>query len=306
MSRSGGGVALITGAGGQLGRELQATAPPEWSLRACDSAELDITRPEAVAEVFGRAAPQLVINAAAYTAVDAAEREAERAEAVNVAGAANVAEAARRSGARLLHVSTDFVFDGAQGRPYRPDDTPRPLSVYGRTKLAGEREVLRICRDHALVVRTAWLYASHGRNFPLTMLRLMRERDQVGVVADQIGTPTRARALAEVLWAAAARPEITGVEHWTEAGVASWYDFAVAIQEEALALGLLQRAIPVRPLRTDEYPTPARRPAYSVLARSAAWTSLGPPVRHWREGLRLTLGELVNPALEPSAARGSI
>jgi dTDP-4-dehydrorhamnose reductase len=295
MSRRRATVALVTGAGGQLGRELRASAPPDWRVRACTAAELDVTHPESVAAAFGRERPDLVINAAAYTGVDAAEREAERAEAVNARGAALVAEECRRAGARLIHLSTDFVFDGTQGRPYEPGDRPNPLGVYGRTKLAGEREVLRICDHRALVIRTAWLYASHGRNFVLTMLRLMRERDRVGVVADQVGTPTWARALAESVWAAAGRPELSGLHHWTEAGVASWYDFAVAIQEEAVALGLLAHAVPVHPLRTDDYPTPARRPRYSVLDKSATWAALDRPVRHWRQSLRLMLGELVGP-----------
>jgi dTDP-4-dehydrorhamnose reductase len=285
-------VALITGARGQLGRELVKTAPPAWRVRACDSAELDVTCPETVARAFGYDPPSLIINTAAYTAVDAAERDSERAEAVNTAGARHVAEAAQRVGARVVHLSTDFVFDGARGQPYGPGDRAEPLGVYGRTKLAGEREVLRVCGDHALVIRTAWLYASQGRNFPLTMLRLMREREEIGVVADQIGTPTWARALSEALWDAASRPDLSGLHHWTEAGVASWYDFAVAIQEEALAQGLLDRAVPIRPLRTEEYPTPARRPLYSVMDKSRTWAALGGPARHWRESLRLMLREL--------------
>ena len=293
-------VALITGAGGQLGRELAATAPAPWLVRACRSAELDVTRPESVAEAFAAARPALVINAAAYTAVDAAEREAERAEAVNTAGAAYVAEAARDAGARLIHVSTDFVFDGAQGRPYLPGDRARPLGVYGRTKLAGEREVARISRGAAVVVRTAWLYASHGRNFPRTMLRLMGERETIGVVADQLGTPTWARPLAEAIWAMAELPGLSGVQHWTEAGVASWYDLAVAVQEEALALGLLEDAAEVRPLRTEDYPTPARRPSYGVLDKTATWAALGRPVRHWRTSLRLMLRELAGVGADAS------
>jgi dTDP-4-dehydrorhamnose reductase len=285
--------ALLTGASGQLGRALQATAPRGWRVVACDAANLDVTRPEAVEEVVLRERPALIVNAGAYTSVDAAERETERAEAVNSAGAAHVAEAAKLAGARLIHVSTDYVFDGAQGRPYAPADRPRPLGVYGRTKLAGEREVTRISGGAALVLRTSWLYSAHGRNFVLTMLRLMREREALGVVADQVGSPTWARGLAEVIWAAAGAPELGGVHHWTDAGVASWYDFAVAIQEEALALGLLPRPVPVRPLRTAEYPTDARRPGYSVLERSAALAGLGVPVRHWREQLRTMLREVV-------------
>jgi dTDP-4-dehydrorhamnose reductase len=284
--------ALITGASGQLGRELQAAAPGSWRLRACDSAALDVTRPEVVEEVVLRVRPEIIVNAGAYTAVDAAEREAERAEAVNSDGAAHVAEAAKRVGARLIHISTDYVFDGAQGRPYTPADRPRPLGVYGRTKLAGEREVARIAGGDALVLRTSWLYSVHGRNFVLTMLRLMRERESVGVVADQVGSPTWARGLAAAIWAAAGAPSLRGVHHWSDAGVASWYDLAVAVQEEALALGLLPRAVPVRPLRTADYPTDARRPGYSVLERSAELAELGIPVRHWREQLRAMLREV--------------
>jgi dTDP-4-dehydrorhamnose reductase len=293
VSRARAPAALLTGAAGQLGRALQATAPPAWRVIACDAAALDVTRPEAVEEVVRRERPALIVNAGAYTAVDAAERETERAEAVNSAGAAHVAEAAKLAGARLIHVSTDYVFDGTQARPYGPADRPRPLGVYGRTKLAGEREVTRISGGSALIVRTSWLYSTYGRNFVLTMLRLMRERDAIGVVADQVGSPTWARGLAETIWAAAAAPGLKGVHHWTDAGVASWYDFALAIQDEALALKLLPRAVPIRPLRTDEYPTDARRPAYSVLERSAALANLGVPIRHWREQLRTMLREVI-------------
>ena len=277
---------LITGASGQLGRELQAAAPQSWRVRACDAAALDVTRPEVVEEVVLRVRPDLIVNAGAYTAVDAAEREAERAEAVNSAGAAHVAEAAKRVGARLIHLSTDYVFDGAQSRPYTAAERPRPLGVYGRTKLAGEREVARISGGAALVLRTSWLYSVHGRNFVLTMLRLMRDRDSVGVVADQVGSPTWARGLAAVIWAAADAPGVRGVHHWSDAGVASWYDLALAVQEEALTLGLLPRAVPIRPLRTAEYPTDARRPAYSVLELEPLEKAIVRKMPEWREALK--------------------
>jgi dTDP-4-dehydrorhamnose reductase len=292
MTRRRPAVALVTGAAGQLGRELGVTAPAEWRVVAFASARLDITHPESVAAALERERPDLVINAAAYTGVDAAEREAERAEAVNSGGAALVAEEARRIGARVVHLSTDFVFDGSQGRPYAPGDRPKPLGVYGRTKLAGEREVLRIAGDRALVLRTAWVYASHGHNFVLTMLRLMRERDHVSVVADQVGSPTWARSVARAVWAAAARPDLSGIHHWTDAGAASWYDFAVAIQEEALALGLLDRKVPVLPIRTADYPTPAKRPSYSVLDVTATRAALGLEPEHWRDNLRRMLREV--------------
>ena len=286
--------ALITGARGQLGIELQATAPDGWRVVACGSEELDVTRSEAVHALLERERPAVVFHGAAYTAVDAAEDEPERAEAVNVRGTAHVASAARRVAARLIHVSTDFVFDGGQGHPYGADDRPEPLGVYGRTKLAGEREALRLTDGEAVVVRTAWVYAARGRNFVRTMLRLMGERDGVGVVSDQVGTPTWARSLAGALWAAAGRSGLRGIHHWTDSGVASWYDFAVAIQEEALGLGLLARAVPVRPLRTGEYPSRARRPPYSVLDTSATRLALDLPAVHWRVNLRTMLRGLAD------------
>ena len=284
--------ALLTGANGQLGLELQATVPEGWRLAACGSSDLDVTSVDGAREVLRRERPALVINAAAYTAVDAAEEEAQEAEAVNARGAAHVAEAAREIGARIIHVSTDFVFDGRQSHPYGPGDPTNPLCVYGRTKLEGERGVARISEGSALIVRTAWVYSSHGKNFVLTMLRLMREKQAVSVVSDQVGTPTWARGLAEALWAAAERPAMSGIHHWTDAGVASWYDFAVAIQEEALEAGLLDRVVPVRPLRTADYPTKAIRPAYSVLDKSATWAALGRTAPHWRVNLRHMLGQL--------------
>lgn len=292
MSLTPGRKVLIAGAGGQLGWELLATAPVGWSVLGYSSMELDVARPEQIAEVLEREQPALVVNAAAFTGVDAAEREQERAEAVNTRGAAHLAEGAGRVGARLIQVSTDFVFDGSQGHPYLPDDQPHPLGVYGRTKLAGEREVALVSGGAALIIRTAWLYSGRGRNFVLTMLRLMGERDSVAVVSDQVGTPTWARGLAEAIWAAADRPELRGIHHWTDAGVASWYDFAVAIQEEALALGLLSRPVPIRPLRTEDYPTGARRPPYSVLDKTATGAALGKWAGHWRESLRMMLREL--------------
>lgn len=292
MSSNGPRSALIAGAGGQLGRALLAAAPPGWRVVGCSSAELDITRRGQVAEILGRELPTVVINAAAYTAVDAAEQEPERAEAVNARGVAHLAEVATGIGARLIQVSTDFVFDGEQGRPYQPADEPRPVGVYGRTKLAGERLAAQLTGNTAVVLRTAWLYSPWGRNFVLAMLRLMRERDGVDVVSDQVGTPTWAGSLAEAIWAVADRRELRGIHHWTDAGVASWFDFATAVQEEALALGLLSRPVPIRPIRTEDYPAVAKRPPYSVLDKSSTWAALGKSAAHWRENLRLMLREL--------------
>jgi dTDP-4-dehydrorhamnose reductase len=281
--------ALITGAEGQVGLELQGTAPDGWEVLACGMNDLDVTRSEAVQELLDRERPALVIQAAAYTDVDNAERQVEQAEAVNVAGAANVATGAARIGARVIHLSTDFVFDGGQGHPYTPDSPGSPLSVYGRTKLDGEREVTRLSRGSALIVRTAWVYSVHGRNFVRTMLSMMRDQDSVRVVSDQVGTPTWGRTLAEALWRAADLPQLHGILHWTDAGVASWYDFALAIQEEALILGLLSQPVPVTAIRSEELPRAARRPSFSVLDKTSGWAALGGPARHWRANLRTML-----------------
>ncbi len=281
--------ALVTGAGGQLGQELRETVPPGWSVLPRTSAELDITRPEMVAEVLGRDRPALVINAAAYTAVDAAEREPARAHAVNAVGAATVAAACREIGARLIQVSTDYVFDGSQRRPYLPGDRPRPLGVYGRTKLAGESEVTRLSKGESIIVRTGWLHSGRGSNFALTMLRRLGEGNEVGVVCDQVGTPTWCRSVAEAIWAVAQRPGLRGIHHWSDQGTASWYDFALAVQEEALTLGLLQRRVPIRPLSTEQYPTSARRPPYSVLDTTATAAALQLSRRPWRVTLHLML-----------------
>lgn len=286
------GKVLITGAGGQLGRELLARVPPEWAVVACTSRDLDISDRPAVERVLSAVRPSAVINTAAFTRVDDAEREASRAHAVNAEGAGNVAWGARQSGARLIQVSTDFVFDGKQGHPYAPGDPPCPLGVYGRTKLAGEELIREYTGGAALIVRTAWVYAAHGHNFVHTMLGLMRDRESVDVVADQVGTPTWARSLARALWVAVGRSDLNGVLHWTDAGVASWYDFAVAIQEEAQAIGLLQRPASVRAIRTQDYRTVSPRPPYSVLDKSAGWAALGGPAPHWRANLRLMLREL--------------
>jgi dTDP-4-dehydrorhamnose reductase len=281
---------LITGAGGQLGRELVETVPAGMEVSAHDSAALDVTQPAAVVAVLERERPAVVINTAAFTAVDRAEAEPDRARAVNTLGAAHVADAARRVGARVLHLSTDYVFDGSLCRPYAPDDAPNPVSVYGQTKLEGEREVMRISDGQALIIRTAWLYGVHGPNFVDTMLGLMRQ-GPVRVVADQLGTPTWTRSLAESLWSAVARPAIKGTYHWTDAGVASWYDFAVAIQEEALGLGLLTRAEDIRPIRTDEYVSRARRPQYAILDTRATRGALDRSPVHWRVNLRRMLAD---------------
>jgi dTDP-4-dehydrorhamnose reductase len=285
---------LITGAEGQIGRALAATAPPGAEVGFRSRADLDITSREDVARGVGDFGPDLVLNAAGYTSVDGAEAEPAAARTVNEEGARHLAEAAAGAGARMLQVSTDYVFDGRQGHPYAPGDPPNPLNAYGVSKLAGERAVLDTLGDRAVVLRTAWVYAATGRNFLLTMLRLLNEREQVRVVSDQVGTPTSAPSVARAAWALAVRPEVHGIAHWTDGGIATWYEFAVAIQQEALEAGLLHRDATVLPISTEEYPTPACRPRYSVLDCSATRAALGMVPDHWRVALRRTLGELVH------------
>ena len=283
---------LVTGKGGQVADALLRLKPAGVAVTATARAELDVGDPEAVRSAVAKLKPDLIINGAAYTAVDKAESEPDLALRVNGEGPGHLAQAARENGARFMHLSTDFVFDGQAKQPYRPDSPTAPLGAYGASKLEGERRSLEISQGEALVLRTAWVYAARGHNFVRTMLKLMRERDAVRVVADQVGTPTWASSIAEVLWLAAGHPEARGIYHWTDAGVASWYDFAVAIQEEALIRSLLPRAVNVIPIATHEYPTPARRPAYSVLDSTAAVTVLSAPRRQWRASLRTCLDEL--------------
>ena len=283
---------LITGAGGQVGWELQRTVSTDIEITALHRVELDIADQAAVMSVIKELQPALVINAAAYTAVDKAEEEVDRAYKVNVEGAANIARAVEDCSARLIHISTDFVFDGTGTKPYLPGDEPKPSGVYGASKLQGERAVMAETSGRAVILRTAWIYSVHGSNFVKTMLRLMAEREELGVVDDQVGTPTWAKELAKTIWLIAGKTDMQGTYHWTDDGKASWYDFALAIQEEAYGLGLLQKTIPIKPIKTEEYPTPARRPAYSVLDKTSTLEALDCKASHWRESLIKMLIEL--------------
>lgn len=280
--------ALIVGSKGQLGRGLAMTAPEGVEIVGHDIDTLDITDATSVDAAVAAEKPDLILNAAAYTAVDKAESDEDTAYAVNATAVGLLADAASTHGARLVHVSTDFVFDGQTGTPYAPSAATNPLGAYGRTKLAGEQ----LAGDSALIVRTAWVYAPTGGNFVRTMIRLMNDRSEVRVVADQIGTPTYAPGLAAALWTMADR-QVTGIHHYTDAGAASWYDFAVAIQEEALAAGLLSKQVPVIPIGTSDFPTPAQRPSYSVLDKTSTFVALGGPTAHWRTNLRTMIAGIV-------------
>lgn len=277
--------ALVTGVNGQLGKALLATRPEGWTCVALDRATLDLSDADAIARLVDAEQPDLVLNAAAYTAVDRAESEPDLAHAINAGAPAAFARALGGAG-RLVQVSTDFVFDGTSGRGYQPGDPRNPQSVYGASKAAGEDAA----GDAAIIVRTSWVYAAGGANFVRTMLRLMRERDELRVVADQIGSPTWASGLAQTLWGLAAK-DATGIWHHRDAGVASWYDFAVAIAEEARALGLLARIPAILPIATADYPTPAQRPSFSVLDVSATRAMLDDGSVHWRSNLKTMLEE---------------
>ncbi len=289
--------ALITGAGGQLGLELIEGASPDTDLVALDRNALDIADEGAVGDAVADHKPDVILNAAAYTAVDLAEEEFDRADAVNAAGPGFLRDAAAAGGARLIHVSTDFVFDGAASEPYGSDAVPAPQSVYAKTKLRGEMAVLE--NPGAAVIRTSRVYSRFGRNFVSSMLDLMRTRDELQVVDDQIGSPTSASGLAQVMWRFAGRSNLTGLWHWTDSGSCTWYEWACAIQAEALDRALLIRGVPIHPVSTADYPTSASRPAYSVLDCSRTVAALGLPQRPWREALSTMLDGMVAPPTRP-------
>lgn len=294
---------LITGKGGQLAWELEQTVPESVVLTSLGIEDLDITDMSAVNACFQSLRPDVVINAAAYTAVDKAETDQDTAYAVNESGASNLAIACANNDCFMVQVSTDFVFDGKKASPYNVSDEPRPLNHYGASKLAGDNKVSALLGNKALIVRTAWVYSAHGNNFVKTMLRLMKEKEELNVVCDQIGTPTWARGLANWIWATCFNAysecientndqEVTPIYHWTDAGVASWYDFAVAIHELGREMGLLERNVSIRPIPATCYPTPAVRPSFSVLNKQEAEKISGIETQHWRSQLSKMLKTL--------------
>ncbi len=291
---------LLTGRHGQLGRALLAGPPAGIEVIATGRDELDLADAAACRAAVARHRPDWVLNAGAYTAVDRAEAEPELAEAVNAGAPGAFAEALAAAGGRLLQVSTDFVFNGEQGHPYTPDQALAPLGVYGATKAEGERRAAAALPSERLcLLRTSWVYGPVGANFCLTMLRLHRAKaaagEPLGVVADQVGCPTSTHTLAAACWRVITANVQEPVLHWSDAGAASWYDFAMAIRELALAQGLLQRAAAVRPLTTAEYPTPARRPSYSLLDATTTRRALDLEGQHWQSALAEVLAQVAAP-----------
>ena len=281
---------LVTGANGQLGREMQrlsAVSPNNYTFT--DVAELDVTDAGAVRQAVAQTRAEVIVNCAAYTNVERAEEDEAAADRLNRGAAENLARAAEANGATLIHVSTDYVFDGTAHTPYTEDVTPSPLGAYGRTKLAGERAVMASgCRY--LIFRTAWLYSEYGKNFLKTMLRLTSERDTLQVVFDQIGTPTYAGDLALAIFSiieAGRYAGNEGVYHFTDEGVCSWYDFAVEI---AAAAG--HGTCRIIPCHTSEYPTKATRPAYSVLDKTKFKETFQMDIPHWREAMIYCMKQL--------------
>ena len=274
---------LLLGASGQVGRELSRELSAFAGVAAPTSAELDLTSATAIRDAVRASRPLLIVNAAAYTAVDAAESNAERCAAINAHAPGVLAEEAEKNGAYFIHFSTDYVFDGSKTTPYVETDETNPLGVYGRTKRDGELAVLANCQRH-LIFRTAWVYAAHGKNFARTMRRLARERDELRVVNDQIGAPTSAPAIAagvaRVLRVLQREPErvmsVSGIYHMTAGGQTTWFEFARTILAD-------EPRVTIRPITTAEYPTPAKRPAYSVLDNSKLERVFGVKLPTWQE-----------------------
>ncbi|MEB3243983.1 MAG: dTDP-4-dehydrorhamnose reductase [Cyanobacteriota bacterium] len=289
---------LVTGCQGQLGQALLASIPAGMEVLPLARAQLDLSDAVACRQAVLDHRPAWVLNAGAYTAVDRAESEPDLALRVNAGAPEAFAQALADTGGSLLQISTDFVFDGQQGAPYRPDRQRSPLGVYGATKAEGEERVERALPPaRACLLRTSWVYGPVGHNFCTTMLRLHRQRaaagEELGVIADQIGCPTATHTLAQACWRVIER-RVTGLQHWSDAGAASWYDFAVAIGELAVRRGLLPAAARVRPIGTDEYPTPARRPSYSLLECRATRQALALPAQHWQTTLAEVLARVAS------------
>ena len=280
---------LITGANGQLGNEMRRLSGlyPQHQYCFTDVEELDICNQEAVNAFVKDNAIEVIVNCAAYTAVDKAEDNPELCDKLNHIAPCYLAEAAQAQGASLIQISTDYVFDGTAYKPYTEDQPTCPQSVYGRTKADCERDIMRIC-PQTMIIRTAWLYSPFGNNFVKTMIRLGRERTQLGVVSDQIGTPTLASDLASAIYVAINQGIKPGIFHYTNEGVCSWYDFALAIFRLA---GITNCA--VRPLHTEEYPAKATRPHFSVLDKTKIKQTYGMKIPHWEESLQVCLKEIL-------------
>ncbi len=287
---------LLTGAKGQLGSTIQQLWPhsglfSRFRLHCCDIEDVDLTNATATGDYLDEVSPTVVVNGAAYTAVDRAEQDIESAYAVNEQAVRNLAAWCASHGSKLIQLSTDFVFAGDSSTPYKPDASTAPLSVYGASKRAGEQQLQRLLPESGVILRTSWLYSEFGNNFVKTMLRLMQEKPELGIVADQIGSPTSTDSLARAVFRLI-ETDAAGIYHWTDGAAISWYDFAAEIQTIGLEKGILQHAIPLKQLTTEQYPIPATRPAYSVLDISATLDLLGHESRLWQDELKDVIAKL--------------
>lgn len=284
---------LVFGSTGQVACSLRDTLPNGIDVIFLNRDACDLMDTESVSNCLVTHEPDLVINAAAYTKVDKAEEEPEVADSINSKAVGIMAAYVAEQNAKLIHISTDFVFDGSKQKPYRPGDPTGPLGKYGASKLAGEVAALNEAPENTMIIRTAWVYSEHGMNFVKTMLRLMAEKEELGVVSDQYGAPTYAGGLAEVIWQVVTSGLFQpGIYHWTDKGDITWHQFAVAIQEEGLKKNLLTRQIPVNPITTEAYPTLAERPAYSVLDTTKLENLLGIDTLPWRRKLSEMMSKL--------------
>ncbi|PCI57696.1 MAG: dTDP-4-dehydrorhamnose reductase [Gammaproteobacteria bacterium] len=283
---------IVIGHSGQLAWELAQLTNADTTITCLGREQIDITCQQSITDTLKKYQANAVINASAYTSVDQAESDKKNAYKINGIAVKNIANVCQKLSLHLVHISTDFVFNGDKGSPYLPHDTIEPLGIYGASKAEGEKAITQIIPNDSCIIRTSWVYSTHGNNFVKTMLRLMADKSELGVISDQIGSPTYAKTLAKVCLLAS-KNKVSGIHHWTDAGVATWYDFAVAIQELALEKGVLEKSIPIKPISTADYPTPAARPSYSVLDKSSCndvFSDL--PLVHWRSQLSDMMNQL--------------
>ena len=286
-------VALI-GANGMLAHMVRSLAPKVWEISPFDLPDFDLTNRERVLRVLGEQRPEIILNCAAYTDVDGCETHEELATQVNGHGPGHLAEAARETGATLVHISTDYVFDGRKETPYIEDDSPNPLSAYGRSKLRGEEAIIASGLESYFIIRTSWLYGPAGKNFVETIVRLAGEREELRIIADQVGSPTYTRDLAQAIFklldlshsaSRVPRAGLYGIYHFSNTGVCSWYEFAREIVEQLRQQGGAVKVRDIRPIATEEYPLPAIRPQYSVFSKEKLVRATGLAIPEWRESL---------------------
>lgn len=285
---------VVIGRNGQLAWELSKLSCSGIEIVCLGREQVNISDETLLLDQLSQQKANAVINASAYTAVDKAETDTHAAYDINTYAVENLALACKKLSLHFVHVSTDFVFDGSNSSPYLPCAHKKPLGIYGKSKSDGEDLVNQTIPENSCIIRTSWVYSSHGNNFVKTMLKLMASKPELGIIGDQIGTPTYAKSLAQACLDAAIN-KVNGIQHWTDNGVASWYDFAVAIQELALEKGLLSQAIPIKSINTADYQTIAERPSYSVLDKSGVSTAFPKlSLIHWRKQLSSMMDELKN------------